>query len=344
MTTDITTYDLLSLVSTPLRKIASTRGGEYHGPCPKCGGKDRFVVQPIGGGDGRGQWMCRSCHPGWGDAIVLIEWLDGVDFWEACRRLDFQLPSVTLPPDLKPPEPVNPPSDAWQARAMTVLDDAVDSLYSADGTRALAWLQARGFNDDTLGYGTLGYNPADRWEAPELWGLPSDHKKVYLPRGVVIPWFVQGGIWKMNIRRPISKAQAQAGEQKYIQPAGGSNALYNVGAIRPGQPIAIVEGELDALAIHQAAGDLAVPVATGSAAGARRARWYGALACASVVLVAFDSDPAGDDAARYWLDILLGYSLRWRPILKDAGEMLEQDAGLREWVQFGVEEGIQQTA
>ena len=50
--------DLLALVGADSRlvKVASTRGGEYAGPCPFCGGEDRFRVQPE-----QGQWFCRQC-------------------------------------------------------------------------------------------------------------------------------------------------------------------------------------------------------------------------------------------------------------------------------------------
>ena len=38
--------NLLALISldTDLKRIASTGGGEYAGPCPFCGGRDRFQV------------------------------------------------------------------------------------------------------------------------------------------------------------------------------------------------------------------------------------------------------------------------------------------------------------
>jgi Zinc-binding domain of primase-helicase len=41
-----------------LRKVATTRGGEWAGPCPFCGGRDRFRVQPE-----KGLWFCRQCSP-----------------------------------------------------------------------------------------------------------------------------------------------------------------------------------------------------------------------------------------------------------------------------------------
>jgi hypothetical protein len=57
-------------------------GGEYVGPCPKCGdGDDRFGVNIQ-----KNIFNCRVCNVG-GDAIRLIEHLDNVDFKAACERL-----------------------------------------------------------------------------------------------------------------------------------------------------------------------------------------------------------------------------------------------------------------
>src|SRR5438094_9406605 len=78
--------DLLGLIGadTWLKKVASTRGGEFAGPCPFCGGRDRFRVQPE-----RGLWWCRGCGgERWEDAIAYVMRRDGVGFPEACARLD----------------------------------------------------------------------------------------------------------------------------------------------------------------------------------------------------------------------------------------------------------------
>lgn len=340
-------YDLLTLVGhyTAVRYIAATRGGEYHGPCPKCGGRDRLRVQPRGGNDGRGLWSCRSCHEGWGDAIVFVEWYDGVDFKEACRRLDFQMAPIRADFPLTPPEPCDPPPTLWQQRAGDLIFDATQALWSDEGARARSWLVARGYSEIAMQEASLGYIPADTWEAPALWGLPAEHNKMYIPRGVLIPWQIDGFPWRMNIRRPISAAQRANGEKTYIQVAGGVNALYNVGAIKPRRPVMMVEGELDALAVEQEAGDLVACVATGSTAGGRRARWYARLSVASVVLLSFDNDGnPGEQAAMFWGDVLSGFSIRWRPILKDASEMLQEAAGVREWVEMGIETGLAMTA
>ncbi|MBZ0307011.1 MAG: hypothetical protein K8I82_13155, partial [Anaerolineae bacterium] len=61
---------------TILKRVASTNGGEYHGPCPFCGGKDRFIVQPDQPCGGR--WSCRHCSPRWQDGIAYVQERDHV--------------------------------------------------------------------------------------------------------------------------------------------------------------------------------------------------------------------------------------------------------------------------
>src|SRR4029077_6448966 len=57
------------------------RGSERCGPCPVCGGTDRFSVNPK-----KQVWNCRGCATG-GDVIALVEHLDGCGFMEAVEML-----------------------------------------------------------------------------------------------------------------------------------------------------------------------------------------------------------------------------------------------------------------
>ena len=64
---------------TKIKKASARSGGEYHSPCPKCGGTDRFCVFPEQPGGAlamqhgiTGTWACpRHCQEG-GDAIDLL--------------------------------------------------------------------------------------------------------------------------------------------------------------------------------------------------------------------------------------------------------------------------------
>jgi hypothetical protein len=54
---------------------------ERSGPCPRCGGSDRFAINTK-----KQAWNCRNCRCG-GGIVELVEHLDGVDFLDACRFL-----------------------------------------------------------------------------------------------------------------------------------------------------------------------------------------------------------------------------------------------------------------
>jgi DNA primase len=247
------------------------------------------------------------------------------------------------------PEESEPPCLQWQAAADGLCDWAPRRLWHPDNRHVLAWLEGRGLTKQTIVRAGLGYNPNDRYDDRATWGLPpiyddgSRAKPVWLPRGVVIPWFVGGRIWRVFIRRPLSKAQIAAGEPTYVQIPGGTNALYNADRLCAGQAAMLVEGAFDALLVQQEAGDLVAAVASGTT-GARRIRWIAALAQCQPVLLSFDADAAGEEATRYWHEVLGEVSRVWRPYLDDPATMLQQGMELRRWVELGLEQAFDNLA
>ena len=55
---------------------------ERCGPCPKCGGEDRFAVNTK-----KQVFNCRGCGAR-GDTIAFVQFLDDCDFAQACRDAD----------------------------------------------------------------------------------------------------------------------------------------------------------------------------------------------------------------------------------------------------------------
>lgn len=55
---------------------------KQHGPCPTCGGKDRFRFDDQ---DGKGTWFCNQCQPQAGDGFALVRNVKRCDFPEALR-------------------------------------------------------------------------------------------------------------------------------------------------------------------------------------------------------------------------------------------------------------------
>src|SRR6516162_4406011 len=63
------------------------RGPERCGPCPKCGGTDRFAINAS-----KQIWNCRGCQRG-GDVISLVQHLDRCTFDAAVATLSHQDPA-----------------------------------------------------------------------------------------------------------------------------------------------------------------------------------------------------------------------------------------------------------
>ncbi len=343
------TVDLLALVEldTPMRKHAGRDGGEYVGACPFCGGQDKRDADRFHVWAGSGRYWCRRCDRK-GDAIQYLREREHLSYPEALARLglagDRPAPSAADRTPTPAHDPANPPPQDWQAAAIEFCNASIAHIWGAEGARAMAWLRnERGLTDETIALASLGYNPADLYEDRPRWGLPPEEngngrpKRVWLPRGIVIPWMTRGDLWRVNIRRPLTDAQQAAHESKYVAASGSAPALYWANGLASGWPAVLVEGELDALTIYQHAGGLASPVATGGTTGAHRAKWLAELAVCARVLVAFDGDKAGEDKAGYWLDVLAENARRWRPYYgKDISEMAAKGGDVRGWVAAGL--------
>ncbi len=306
-------------IPTHMTRQASTNGGEWAGPCPRCNGKDRFRVWPE-----KNRFWCRQCE--WsGDSIDLIQEIRGMNFQEA-KSLVY--PGHEL---YAPPTPtrktvnhslLNPPNAIWCARASEFAKACADRLWSPKGRAALDWLRKRGFSNEMIERASLGLNDLAIEENESLWGLDRD-KPVFIDRGIVIPWFIDGKVWRLNIRRK--------GQPKYRGPAGYSNGLYLCDSITFDCTIVLTEGEFDALSIIQAAPDF-VAVSTGTTSGSRKAKWIARLALAQKVLVAFDDDDAGEKASAFWLNVL-PKAVRLKPENgKDANQMLQNGCDILRWL------------
>ena len=77
--------DILALAERLGSKLKRAGAGEYVGPCPVCGGKDRFGVNIK-----KQVWNCRGCGKG-GDAIGLAQHAGGATFIEAVAALSDEI-------------------------------------------------------------------------------------------------------------------------------------------------------------------------------------------------------------------------------------------------------------
>lgn len=252
-------------------------------------------------------------------------------------------------PTREEPEPESRPtrelaSPAYQQQAYGFWRDSFAHLWAirspADAGRPTPaqWLaQNYGLSEDELLAARLGYNPTDRYDPLEPWGLPprdTRDKRLWLPRGIVIPWWYQGAIHRLEIRRPVPRKKAL----KIVTVRGAANMIYNVDQVRPGQPALLVEGVMNARAVHQVAGDLVVPVALGASTWGREWRSILHLGQARPVLLCLDADPAGDAAVAWWIEVLGDRAMRWQLPQRDPAALLAREGTepLRQWVVEGL--------
>lgn len=275
---DTHNIDLMTLVGVSLKKTANTNGGEFHGPCPLCGGTDRFWVAPSAG-----RWYCRHCTPSGGDAIAFVMARDNVDFKTALATLNLQ--------DEKDYKPTSKPT---QAPRQALEDDplfleqladihqrAENKLWSSD-RRGLDYLHGRGLEDDFIQQARLGYIP------PEQPFYEVHGHKVY--PGIVIP-AIEGGITRAIQFRNIT------GKGRYVSLGRTGGRLFGADDIQPFKPVVAFEGAFDAIIARHLRLDLS-SVATFGASNAISPRWERALMTAPFILLFGDNDQAG----QAWMD------------------------------------------
>lgn len=257
--------DLLELASsdTQLRKVTAS---EYAGPCPLCGGSDRFHL------DGAAGWFfCRQCHEKRGDVIEYAQWRYGLDFAGACAALGgdaptlrgsgkAQRPAVQTPAQTAP----EPPAAAWQARAEAMVSYAEGQLWQNE--QALGYLRGRGLSDASIREARLGYVPKTVWGQQINW-FAEDGKPINVWQGWTIPCHMAGALWyvKTRIEHP---GQGGAPDAKYWAVKGShkAGAVYGLDLLPAhAADLVLCEGELNALILRQALEPVCAVLSVGSA-------------------------------------------------------------------------------
>jgi len=336
-------------------KASNAYGGEYHSPCPWCGGDDRFIVNPDKE-NGKGQYWCRQCDKG-GDNIKLVRELTGASYQEACQRLGVQgrhyhrpAPLPRLPQKQQEnwtPQRYAAPATLWQEKATAFVEWAHEQLLKCKET--LNWLESRGLNVATVRKYKLGWNPGetkkngdvkDLYRPRKAWGLPEELKddgkprRLWLPRGLVIPYIADGQIHRLRIRR-----KADGGMKYYIIPGSTGKTMV----LEPERKaFVVVESELDAMAVVQATGDIVGAVALGSVATKPDVYATEKLRLSLQVLNALDyemEDRKKGNSLRnieWWTKNFENCDRYPVPDGKDPGEAIQKGIDIRSWIEKGL--------
>jgi hypothetical protein len=189
-------------------------GHELVGPCPRCGGQDRFAMHT-----GKQVWHCRGCNIG-GNVIALVMHIDGCDARAAAGTLtDGAAKNPATTGSRRPREPAAPVADNAEGvrGALRVWDEAID----LPGTIAWDYLtrpRAQGGRGLVIPPGMTGrvlrFHPRHRWRTEDggviqtaaLLALYSDIR-TNEPRA----------IW----RRPLTPEGRSAGTPRAMGPKAG---------------------------------------------------------------------------------------------------------------------------
>jgi len=353
----MTVLDLYHQDGHAARKVASSEGGQWGGPCPKCGGNDRFCLWPE---DGKGgHYWCRQCDMK-GDAIQYLRDVRQLSYHQACEVLQItpnkkhqerytmhkpQAPTDASRNDRWDPKTYGLPAATWMARASAVLEQAITDLWAYDHKNILEWLNMSRYLDDedSIRPFSLGYIPRDLHEHRAVWGLPEEkdpqtgkEKTVWIPEGVVIPCRRGGQLVRLRVRRTTSPFQGK----RYIFIPGGSPAPLIIDNHAP--DTIIVESELDAILINQEAGDLVNTIALGALSMHPDTETHELIRRSRQTLLAFDSDENLSGAKAAWERWSIHYPRALRcPVIggKDPTDARKNGADIRLWIEAALAGG-----
>ena len=211
-------------------KLKRSTSVEWEGPCPVCGGKNRFASN-----DRKNTWNCRGCKKG-GDTISLVMRAEGCGFVEAIEKLT---------------------DGAWRPSAPRRTHIAAASAKAADDRaerekaqwfwrrrqpiiRSIAETylrQARGYGGEIPA--TLGFLPATKEHAPAL----------------IAAFGIQDVMAVQLIKlKPDGSDKADVDPNKIIIGRGALGSPIVLAAPNDLNGLAIAEGIEDALSIHEATG------------------------------------------------------------------------------------------
>lgn len=243
------TVDLFALAARDvrLRRVASNF---LAGPCPFCGGVDRFVVKRTPDGY---RWLCRHCSPKYQDAIAYAMRRDGLDFKAAVKTLGGA--SLPLRDDDLPPQRAKAEAEAQDpetvARLTYLALEAVRRRLDDEfmGPIFEKYLKMRALTLEMADLALLGiawvYDPKLRRERA----------------AISIP-YVKNGFEIHGVK--FRFADDAPGGLRYTMAQGSKAGLYSLPErLGRSKRLLIVEGELNLLSAAQVTDDLDC-VSTGS--------------------------------------------------------------------------------
>ena len=215
---------------------------DKHGPCPFCGGTDRFRYDDL---NGEGRFFCNGCGPGDGMDFAM-RWLQS-SFKEAAALVRQLLATAAPAASMPAPKPVTDPSSlqrVWREASPVQQNDAVARYLTNRGLSMPAYPAALRFHPRLAYYdagAVTGVFPAMLAQLVNARGNICGLHRTYLLDGAKAP-----------VDHP-RKVLGVSGVVRLFEPVGGV--------------LGVAEGIETALAVHLMDGGTRALWACGSAAG-----------------------------------------------------------------------------
>jgi putative DNA primase/helicase len=150
-----------------------------NGPCPMCGGKDRWRFTDI---DGKGTFYCNNCKGGNGIALVMK--FAGLPFQEAALRIERVIgdaPANPTAPKRSEQQKRDALNALWRSSRPVCPDDPVDRWLHGRGVGMTAYPTCLRFGP-RIRYGgpTVSYHPAMLAMVTDASGKPATIHKTYI--------------------------------------------------------------------------------------------------------------------------------------------------------------------
>lgn len=231
---------------------------------------------------------------------------------------------------LHTPDPAVPPTSEWQKTANAFLGWSIANFKKSENKHATDYMKSRKIGMTTLEKYFIGYNPSTLYRSRNKWGLTEEESTtLVLPEGIVIPYFVDNTIWKIEIR-------STEGKNKHTV-AGSANAIWGLDNIDINKPAMMTEGVINGLTIAEFSDGYIQPVALGAITHARKVKFMSKLSSIVAVLISTDSDIAGESGAIWWKEVLQHNAVRWKPLFGDINEMAMKDQDVKAWLDSGLD-------
>lgn len=208
------------------------------GPCPICGGRDRFYILNST------RCGCRKCpnpisagDKTW-DAVGLVAEIEQISMRDALNRLTVQSPVIQAKHVI--PSPPSPLTDMeWQARARKIVENSTSAILGPSGLRGREYLASRSLRPETwkafqIGYFSAKFDPATQSRRP----------------AVVIPWQAKDMFASIKFR--FIDGPHVGSQSRFSQIKGSKPSLFGLHLVARHSTIIAVEGEFNAMSVWQA--------------------------------------------------------------------------------------------